>query len=135
MTILVTGATGTVGRHLVTQLLAAAFAGVTAAHLINFGRGYQPLDNGDQIVAATALTTDGHVPARCGRPNRPRRRSTASHPAARRRRPTSSSASYANASESGSTPTDTVERVTGRPARTFAQWAADHADSFRPSAA
>ncbi|WP_424528822.1 NAD(P)H-binding protein [Sphaerisporangium viridialbum] len=27
--------------------------------------------------------------------------------------------------------TDTVEKVTGRPARTFAQWAADHADDFR----
>lgn len=24
-----------------------------------------------------------------------------------------------------------VERVAGRPARTFAQWAADHADAFR----
>jgi len=27
--------------------------------------------------------------------------------------------------------TDTVERVTGSPARTFAQWAVDHADDFR----
>ncbi|MEV7965732.1 NAD(P)H-binding protein [Sphaerisporangium sp. NPDC088356] len=27
--------------------------------------------------------------------------------------------------------THTVEQVTGRPARTFAQWAADHADDFR----
>ncbi|MEU8268337.1 NAD(P)H-binding protein [Sphaerisporangium sp. NPDC049002] len=27
--------------------------------------------------------------------------------------------------------THTVEKVTGRPARTFAQWAADHADDFR----
>jgi len=27
--------------------------------------------------------------------------------------------------------TDTVERVTGKPARTFAQWAVDHADDFR----
>ena len=26
--------------------------------------------------------------------------------------------------------TDDVERVTGRPARTFAQWARDHADDF-----
>ena len=25
----------------------------------------------------------------------------------------------------------TVERVTGRPARTFAEWAAEHADAFR----
>lgn len=28
-------------------------------------------------------------------------------------------------------PVQTVERVTGRPARTFAQWAVDHADDFR----
>jgi uncharacterized protein YbjT (DUF2867 family) len=82
-TYLVTGATGTVGRHLVDQLLrdghrvraltrnpAAAklpaevevvagdmtdaaslpFDGVTAAHLINFGDGYRPLDNGPEIV-------------------------------------------------------------------------------------
>jgi uncharacterized protein YbjT (DUF2867 family) len=28
--------------------------------------------------------------------------------------------------------TDVVERVTGRPARTFAQWARDHADDFAP---
>jgi hypothetical protein len=27
--------------------------------------------------------------------------------------------------------TDTVEHITGRPARTFRQWAADHADAFR----
>ncbi|WP_255954187.1 NmrA family NAD(P)-binding protein [Streptomyces odontomachi] len=33
----------------------------------------------------------------------------------------------------GSTPeiTDEVERITGKPARTFEQWAADHADDFR----
>ncbi|QNS09309.1 NAD(P)H-binding protein [Streptomyces xanthii] len=30
------------------------------------------------------------------------------------------------------TPVDTVERITGRPALTFAQWAADHADAFTP---
>ncbi|MEU4035507.1 NAD(P)H-binding protein [Streptomyces collinus] len=29
-------------------------------------------------------------------------------------------------------PVDTVERVTGRPARTFARWAADHAADFAP---
>ncbi|GAA3761260.1 uncharacterized protein YbjT (DUF2867 family) [Spinactinospora alkalitolerans] len=29
--------------------------------------------------------------------------------------------------------TSTVEKVTGTPARTFAQWAADHADDFRPA--
>ncbi|MBW4718224.1 SDR family oxidoreductase [Saccharothrix obliqua] len=86
MTVLVTGATGTVGRQLVQQLLAAghqvraltrdpehadlpaevevvrgdttdarslrpAFAGVTAAHLINFGNTYRPLPNGPEIVA------------------------------------------------------------------------------------
>lgn len=28
--------------------------------------------------------------------------------------------------------TDTVERITGTPARTFARWAEDHADDFRP---
>jgi uncharacterized protein YbjT (DUF2867 family) len=27
--------------------------------------------------------------------------------------------------------TDTVQRITGKPARTFAQWAVDHADDFR----
>ncbi|MEW9532437.1 SDR family oxidoreductase [Microbispora sp. NPDC049125] len=86
MTVLVTGATGTVGGHVVGHLLAAghkvramtrhpatadlpdgvevvagdltdvsslapAFDGVTAAHLINFGKGYQPLRNGPEIVA------------------------------------------------------------------------------------
>lgn len=29
-------------------------------------------------------------------------------------------------------PVDTVERITGRPARTFARWAADHAADFTP---
>lgn len=32
-------------------------------------------------------------------------------------------------------PTDTYQRVTGRPSRTFAQWAKDHAADFRPEAA
>ncbi|MFE3447498.1 NAD(P)H-binding protein [Nonomuraea sp. NPDC059194] len=86
MTILVTGATGTVGRHIVAQLaeaghpvraltrnpgkasfpegvevvagdlaktdtLHAAFEGVTAVHLINFGGDdYAPLPNGQDIV-------------------------------------------------------------------------------------
>ncbi|WP_431893953.1 NAD(P)H-binding protein [Nonomuraea sp. bgisy101] len=86
MTILVTGATGTVGRHIVSQLaeaghsvraltrdpgrasfpegvevvagdlsvtdtLQAAFDGVTAVHLINFGGDdYAPLPNGQEIV-------------------------------------------------------------------------------------
>lgn len=38
---------------------------------------------------------------------------------------------YGNTPEVGRTVVDTVERVTGRPARTFAQWAAEHADAFR----
>lgn len=38
---------------------------------------------------------------------------------------------YGNTPEVGRTVVDTVRRVTGRPARTFAEWAADHADAFR----
>ncbi|MFE0254756.1 NAD(P)H-binding protein [Streptomyces sp. NPDC059010] len=38
---------------------------------------------------------------------------------------------YGNTPEVGRTVVDTVEKVTGRPARTFAQWAAEHADTFR----
>ncbi|MGW0547358.1 NAD(P)H-binding protein [Streptomyces altiplanensis] len=38
---------------------------------------------------------------------------------------------YGNTPPEGRTVVDTVERVTGRPARTFAEWAADHAESFR----
>ncbi|MFH8974913.1 SDR family oxidoreductase [Streptomyces sp. NPDC017890] len=41
---------------------------------------------------------------------------------------------YGNTPEVGRTVVDTVEKVTGRPARTFAQWAADHADAFRAPA-
>ncbi|MFJ5261830.1 NmrA family NAD(P)-binding protein [Streptomyces sp. NPDC088387] len=87
MTVLVTGATGNVGRPLVAQLLAAghrvraltrnpataglpegtevvagnlavtatlpaAFAGVSAAHLISFGDDYAPLANATEIVDA-----------------------------------------------------------------------------------
>ncbi|WP_328767454.1 NAD(P)H-binding protein [Streptomyces sp. NBC_00286] len=37
---------------------------------------------------------------------------------------------YGNTPEAGRTVADTVEKVTGRPARTFAQWAAEHADAF-----
>jgi hypothetical protein len=37
--------------------------------------------------------------------------------------------------EAGHTVTDDVERVTGRPARTFARWAVEHADAFRGQAA
>ncbi|MFE5397887.1 NAD(P)H-binding protein [Streptomyces sp. NPDC056568] len=37
---------------------------------------------------------------------------------------------YGNTPEAGRTVVDTVEKVTGRPARTFARWAADHADAF-----
>ncbi|MET7392048.1 NmrA family NAD(P)-binding protein [Dactylosporangium sp. NPDC005572] len=39
---------------------------------------------------------------------------------------------YAASSEDSKTVDDTVERVLGRPARTFEQWAAEHADRFRP---
>lgn len=38
---------------------------------------------------------------------------------------------YANTPVEGRTVADTVEKVTGRPARTFAQWAGEHADAFR----
>ncbi len=39
---------------------------------------------------------------------------------------------YANTPVEGYTVTPTVEQVTGRPPRTFAQWAAEHIDAFRP---
>jgi uncharacterized protein YbjT (DUF2867 family) len=38
---------------------------------------------------------------------------------------------YGDTPEVGRTVSGTVEKVTGRPARTFAQWAAEHADAFR----
>ncbi|MGW0776011.1 NAD(P)H-binding protein [Streptomyces sp. NPDC002835] len=38
---------------------------------------------------------------------------------------------YGNTPPVGRTVTDTVEKVTGRPARTFAQWAEEHAHAFR----
>lgn len=38
---------------------------------------------------------------------------------------------YGNTPLVGRTVADTVEKVTGRPARTFAEWAAEHADAFR----
>ncbi|MEU4746818.1 NAD(P)H-binding protein [Actinosynnema sp. NPDC023658] len=284
MTILVTGATGTVGRHLVTALLAAghrvraltrhpatadlpddvevvrgdttdvdslaaAFTGATAAHLINFGHGYRPLDNGDQVaaaavragvrrvtllggwaegtlepavrssdlewthlrplefmantladwgpplradgvirephgdrrsacvheadiaaVAATALTTDGHagqtytltgpeavtprdkvrhLAHATGRdlrfeeltPQQARELWTADPPSLQIYRVAPGGPAekadfvlrlYADTPEAGRTVTDAVQRVTGRPARTFATWAAEHADAFRP---
>ncbi|MET9368876.1 NAD(P)H-binding protein [Streptomyces griseoflavus] len=37
---------------------------------------------------------------------------------------------YGNTPEAGRTVLDTVEKVTGRPARTFTQWAAEHAAAF-----
>ncbi|MFG1915224.1 hypothetical protein [Micromonospora sp. NPDC048898] len=37
---------------------------------------------------------------------------------------------YAAPSDASTTVVDTVEQVTGRPARTFAQWAAEHAERF-----
>ncbi|MFE7274964.1 NmrA family NAD(P)-binding protein [Streptomyces sp. NPDC057623] len=44
---------------------------------------------------------------------------------------------YGNTPEVGRTVVDTVEKVTGRPARTFGQWAGAHADAFakRPGGA
>ncbi|MFM9451896.1 SDR family oxidoreductase [Streptomyces europaeiscabiei] len=41
---------------------------------------------------------------------------------------------YGNTPEVGRTVVDTVEKVTGNPARTFAQWAARHADAFTAAA-
>ncbi|MFB9573041.1 NAD(P)H-binding protein [Streptomyces yanii] len=41
---------------------------------------------------------------------------------------------YKNTPEVGRTVVDTVEKVTGYPARTFAQWAAEHADAFTATA-
>ncbi|GAA2761449.1 NAD(P)H-binding protein [Streptomyces paradoxus] len=38
---------------------------------------------------------------------------------------------YGDTPEVGRTVSGVVEKVTGRPARTFAQWAAEHADAFR----
>ncbi|WDV55723.1 NAD(P)H-binding protein [Streptomyces coeruleorubidus] len=38
---------------------------------------------------------------------------------------------YGNTPEVGRTVVGTVEKVTGRPARTFAHWAAEHADAFK----
>ncbi len=38
---------------------------------------------------------------------------------------------YGNTPEVGRTVASTVEKVTGRPARTFTQWAAEHADAYK----
>ncbi|AZQ32684.1 NAD-dependent epimerase/dehydratase family protein [Streptomyces cyaneochromogenes] len=38
---------------------------------------------------------------------------------------------YGNTPEVGRTVVDTVEKITGRPARTFGQWAAEHAGAFK----
>ncbi|MER6911253.1 NAD(P)H-binding protein [Streptomyces sp. NPDC000594] len=40
---------------------------------------------------------------------------------------------YRDTPPEGRTVSGTVERVTGRPARTFAAWAREHADAFRPA--
>ncbi|MFC7446576.1 hypothetical protein [Rhodococcus daqingensis] len=40
---------------------------------------------------------------------------------------------YAVPTDDSTTVVDTVEQVTGRPARTFAPWAADHAERFQVS--
>lgn len=42
---------------------------------------------------------------------------------------------YGNTPEVGRTVVGTVEKVTGRPARTFAQWATEHADAFTATGA
>lgn len=42
---------------------------------------------------------------------------------------------YGNTPEIGRTVTDTVEKITGRPARGFTQWAAEHAAAFRAAGA
>ncbi|KES05035.1 hydroxylase [Streptomyces toyocaensis] len=42
---------------------------------------------------------------------------------------------YGSTPEVGRTVVDTVEKVTGRPARTFTQWAAEHASAFAATAA
>ncbi|SEF94249.1 Uncharacterized conserved protein YbjT, contains NAD(P)-binding and DUF2867 domains [Thermomonospora echinospora] len=39
---------------------------------------------------------------------------------------------YAKPDDAATTVDDTVERVIGRPARTFTQWAEEHADRFKP---
>jgi uncharacterized protein YbjT (DUF2867 family) len=39
---------------------------------------------------------------------------------------------YSAPTDASTTVDDTVEQVTGRPARTFAQWVAEHADRFQP---
>uniref|UniRef100_UPI00403FED34 hypothetical protein n=1 Tax=Streptomyces sp. TG1A-60 TaxID=3129111 RepID=UPI00403FED34 len=41
---------------------------------------------------------------------------------------------YGDTPEAGRTAVGTVEKVTGRPARTFAQWATEHADDFQATA-
>ncbi|WP_327287363.1 SDR family oxidoreductase [Streptomyces sp. NBC_01198] len=41
---------------------------------------------------------------------------------------------YEHTPEVGRTVADTVEKVTGRPARTFTEWAADHVDAFTVTA-
>ncbi|MFF3227215.1 NmrA family NAD(P)-binding protein [Nocardia suismassiliense] len=38
---------------------------------------------------------------------------------------------YSTSDDASTTVVDTVERITGRPARTFGQWAAEHAERFR----
>lgn len=41
---------------------------------------------------------------------------------------------YGDTPEVGRTVVDTVEKITGHPARTFAQWAAGHANAFTATA-
>jgi uncharacterized protein YbjT (DUF2867 family) len=75
VTVLVTGATGTVGRHVVHRLLETG----QKVRALTRNPAAADLPEGVEVVAVT----------------------------------------------------DTVELVTGRPARTFAQWATEHAAGFR----
>ncbi|MFD8727626.1 SDR family oxidoreductase [Streptomyces sp. NPDC059611] len=140
MTILVTGATGTVGRRVVEQLLErgehvravtrdppraefpagvdvvrgdladpasleSALEGVAGLHLITFDGGLSaPLTTGEEIMERARAAGVRRVPVLNGGGDIP---------------------------PEGRAVIDTVEKVTGRPARTFARWAGEHAEFFR----
>ncbi|XVQ85395.1 SDR family oxidoreductase [Microbispora siamensis] len=140
MTVLVTGATGTVGRQVVRHLLdrgrkvraltrdpdravlpygvevaagdltdaaglEAAFDGVTAVHLINFGVGYRPLTNGRDIVALAERAGVGKTTVLGGW------QEGTLEPAVRAM--------------------GEVGKILGRPARTYGDWVADHIAALR----
>ncbi|MEV6031430.1 NAD(P)H-binding protein [Nonomuraea sp. NPDC052116] len=128
MTTLVTGATGNTGRHVVTELLrrgepvraltrdpVAAAEKVPAEVELVAGTHHEPatldtaLDGAGRlhITVTTGLAEVG--------PELVRR------------------AIAATPSDSATTVDDTVERVIGRPAPTFAQWVAEHAERFKIS--